>query len=411
MQDIANYLINILPVTSQEYLDSYSYCKYLVFDTETDLIEEGENIYSHPPEFVLGAIYNGNAKIKNQAIFTNEINLRNYIDFMVGHNFIIVGHNIAFDFNSINYIPGSQALIWDTALFEYIYSGQGNTFPSLEFTAEKWLVSTTETKKLSHVSEAIKSGVSPKDIPLSDLQQYCEQDVLLTKKIFEAQISKFKCLTKPYQEMVINQMNWLRNIYTMSKNGLKLDINRINDSILKMLEEEDSLRERLTKDMSAYINSHLPSGLTLDIDINPSSNQQLSTMIFGGVLKGHSTIPDGTYKSGAKKGLAKYKKIPNNIIVTPSSSYFPTDILPQVVDSNNLEKILKAKILPPSFHNFITDILNLRDISKTRGTYFEGYSKHADVNGFIHSEMKHVGTPTGRLSSTKPNIQNLKGDD
>jgi DNA polymerase I-like protein with 3'-5' exonuclease and polymerase domains len=46
-------------------------------------------------------------------------------------------------------------------------------------------------------------------------------------------------------------------------------------------------------------------------------------------------------------------------------------------------------------------------LSKTVGTYCDGFLKELDVDGRIHTSLFQTGTTTGRLSSGEPNLQNL----
>jgi DNA polymerase I-like protein with 3'-5' exonuclease and polymerase domains len=46
-------------------------------------------------------------------------------------------------------------------------------------------------------------------------------------------------------------------------------------------------------------------------------------------------------------------------------------------------------------------------LTKTVGTYCDGFLKELDVDGRIHTSLFQTGTTTGRLSSGEPNLQNL----
>lgn len=49
-----------------------------------------------------------------------------------------------------------------------------------------------------------------------------------------------------------------------------------------------------------------------------------------------------------------------------------------------------------------------RDLAKLLGTYVEGLQEHADANGRIHTHFNQSTARTGRLSSSEPNLQNIK---
>ncbi len=59
------------------------------------------------------------------------------------------------------------------------------------------------------------------------------------------------------------------------------------------------------------------------------------------------------------------------------------------------------------YHTIIADILLYRQTAKLRGTYGDPLIGFADANGRIHTRLNQVGTATGRLASSDPNLQNI----
>ena len=52
-------------------------------------------------------------------------------------------------------------------------------------------------------------------------------------------------------------------------------------------------------------------------------------------------------------------------------------------------------------------VLEYRQLQKLKGTYLDALPALADAKGRIHTTFNQVGTATGRLSSTNPNLQNI----
>ena len=52
-------------------------------------------------------------------------------------------------------------------------------------------------------------------------------------------------------------------------------------------------------------------------------------------------------------------------------------------------------------------VLEYRQLQKLKGTYLDALPTLVDANGRIHTTFNQVGTATGRLSSTNPNLQNI----
>ena len=58
-------------------------------------------------------------------------------------------------------------------------------------------------------------------------------------------------------------------------------------------------------------------------------------------------------------------------------------------------------------HEIPAVVLEYRQLQKLKGTYLDALPQLADSEGRIHTTFNQVGTATGRLSSTNPNLQNI----
>ena len=54
------------------------------------------------------------------------------------------------------------------------------------------------------------------------------------------------------------------------------------------------------------------------------------------------------------------------------------------------------------------DLLDLRQLMKSASTYFDPYIERA-ILGRVHPSYNHTIAQTGRLTSSKPNMQNISG--
>ncbi len=70
-----------------------------------------------------------------------------------------------------------------------------------------------------------------------------------------------------------------------------------------------------------------------------------------------------------------------------------------------LEELAQREDLPG--HDVPALVLEYRQLQKLKGTYLDALPALADAEGRIHTTFNQVGTATGRLSSTNPNLQNI----
>ncbi len=92
------------------------------------------------------------------------------------------------------------------------------------------------------------------------------------------------------------------------------------------------------------------------------------------------------------------------------------DVLFNKMDLPKPQKYGKGKVVSTAqdvledlaqHHEVPAWVLEHRQLQKLKGTYLDALPLLADANGRIHSTFNQVGTATGRLSSTNPNLQNI----
>ena len=58
-------------------------------------------------------------------------------------------------------------------------------------------------------------------------------------------------------------------------------------------------------------------------------------------------------------------------------------------------------------HPVVESVLSYRELQKLLSTYIDPLPKRVDVTGRLHTSLNQMGTTTGRLSSSNPNLQNI----
>ena len=187
----------------------------------------------------------------------------------------------------------------------------------------------------------------------------------------------------------------------MEFNGLKYDYDK--STVLG-----DELEEQISK-----LNKRLFSYHAYD-NFNPNSNDHLSAFLYGGTISERFQSPNGHYKTGKRAGEVKYKweerEKEFKRRVKPLTG---SELKKEGFFSTNEDTLKKLK--PNKEGQDILDILLTRTtLEKRKSTYYQGIVKLIDEMNWdkntIHGQLNQCVAKTGRLSSSKPNLQNFDGE-
>ena len=329
---------------------------------------------------------------------------------------VLIGHNIKFDLHYLNkYHDMAQwvrdgGMIWDTMVAEYVLSGQsanGKTPGSLK------LGKVLEGYGLEHtlkdtVSEYFEAGMGADEIPEDEILPYLEEDVTLTAELFERQAQE--AIERGQMPLLMNMMEATLATWVMEMNGAVIDTKSLRmygDVVTGHLKMTVEQAQELVQVRTAY---H---------EFNPNSDEQLSTILFGGMLKYtyDEVVNDEEgkplkYKSGKKKGQIKTKKAVGELpqprrldperygSVRGKKCYSVTDAV--------LSSIQEDTSVDPWLHVLCDLVQKVRSYKKEMSTYIDGYLSRVWHDGKLHPEYTTTTTETGRLSCRNPNLQNIK---
>lgn len=312
---------------------------------------------------------------------------------------VLVGFNIKFDLHWLaRYgILFSSKRIWDCQVVQFILDGQANPYPSLNKVAEHYGLES----KLDVVSEQYwKNGIDTPDIPEEILTDYLKQDVKLTEQIFVKQMEELN--NRPELKRLVSLHNQdLLVLQEMEFNGILYDYDKS-----KTLGDE--LEEQIAK-----LDKQLYSYHQFD-NFNPNSVDHLSAFLYGGNIKYKLQRPIGHYKSGARKGEVKLQWFEEEQSCVRRVRPIPgTELAKEGLYSTD-EKTLRT-LKPNAEGKKILDLLLTRaTLEKRKSTYYIGLCKLIDDNnwkkGEIHGQLNQCVARTGRLSSSRPNLQNFDGE-
>ena len=372
--------------------------KYLTLDVETTTTNMGHPFDKNNKLISVGI------KKDDQATVTYDIEysvdpyqeLLNDIQIAVNEADVLVGFNIKFDLHWLQRygIDFKTKRIWDCQLAQFIIMNQANPYPSLNGTAEYYDLGS----KLDEVKENYwKNGIDTDKIPYDILDEYLKQDVELTYKVFNIQKGEIQ----GKERLVSLHMQDLLVLQDMEYNGLQYEY----DKSLILGNELDEQISKLDKRLYEY---HMFD------NFNPNSNVHLSALLYGGTINYREQEECGVYKGGARQGEVKFKWVDKEKVMpqlfTPIEG---TDLAREGQYQTNDDTLKRLKGSEESM-SILKVLLTRATLEKRRGTYYMGVPALIDTMGWtsnlIHGQLNQCVAKTGRLSSSKPNLQNFDGE-
>ena len=311
---------------------------------------------------------------------------------------LLIGFNIKFDLawarREFGFIPKFGTRIYDPQYVEYLFSNQTWRFPDLRTACIKRNVQA----KMDHIKENYwDKGIDTNQIPMDELIEYCEGDVESTYQLYEAQMKLFQTEYQHLYRLFRLHMLDLPVLLEMEWNGLKYNHQRS----LELAEEYD---EQI-KNIETKLNN------AVDFEVNWNSSNEKSAILYGGTISRDIQVPIGHFKTGARAGQVKYKKVERLTefpqLVKPLTTYKDGQ---KVDDTSTAEPVLRS-LKPNKFARHIIDlILERAKLEKMNGTYLKGLPKKLVEMGWgdvLHPSYNQCVTVTGRVASAAPNGQNM----
>lgn len=287
--------------------------------------------------------------------------------------------------------------VWDVQLAHFLLSGQLSPYPSLDE------VLTHYGLPLKHnvvKEEYWKRGIDTDQVPWDILCEYGEYDCIGPYNCFLKQRAELRERPLLYRLFLL-QCQDLLVLQEMEHNGLKYNNKKCEEKSDELQKKIDGLNEQL-------------SSVYPGIPINFSSNDQLSAFLYGGTIAEELREVIGFYKTGVKIGHPRFRVsiqehiLPQLVKPLPRSEMKREGVY--ATDEGTLKKLRGTK----KAKEVIGYILELAKLEKLNGTYYKGLNKLVTEmdweEGTLHPTYNQCNAKTGRLSSAKPNGQNLSGE-
>lgn len=314
---------------------------------------------------------------------------------------VLVGFNIKFDLHWLQRygINFKHKRIWDCQLVEFMLRNQSNAYPSLNGVAEYYELGT----KLDEVKENYwKNGIDTDKIPLNILTDYLNQDVDLTYKVYEKQVAELELPEHVNKKRLISLHNQdLLVLQDIEYNGLQYEYQHS----ITLGDELDEQISKLDRKLGEYHSFE---------HFNPSSNVHLSCLLYGGTIAYRVQEESGVYKGGARMGEVKYKWVDKEFRLNKLFDPLPNTELKREGQYKTNDDTLQRLKGDEEAMKVLQILLTRATLEKRRGTYYIGVPALSDTmgwtNNLLHGQLNQCVAKTGRLSSSKPNLQNFDSE-
>jgi DNA polymerase I-like protein with 3'-5' exonuclease and polymerase domains len=359
--------------------------KILALDTETTTWNKGApyDPRNHLVCYSFATEYGSSAKL-----FSRE---SNHLERLLDSHDLVVFFNGKFDLHwlikeGISFVGRK---VWDVQIAEFIISHQTNRFPSLDETCVKYGV---PVKENIVKTEYWDKDINTDEIPWPILSSYAAHDADITLQCYHKQLAIMTPAQIKLCRMQCEDMQILRE---MEANGLPFDEQLCQ---VRAVELDDKISKTKADLAGVYPN----------IPINFGSNDHLSAFLYGGIIREDSKEHIGFFKSGVKVGQPKFKNIEiEHVLPRLYQPLKGSEMAKEgnfATDEGTLRKLKGKK-------GIIQTILELSKMEKLNGTYYRGLTKLRQEQGWdegvLHGQFNQTTAISGRLSSSKPNLQNF----
>lgn len=288
--------------------------------------------------------------------------------------------------------------IWDCQLVDFMLSGQTESYPSMNSMAEKYGLPLKDDK----IAEYWKQGVDTKEIPEQEIKDYLSHDLATTKQIYDIQKELVEKKSKEFKRLVSLSLQDLVVLQEIEYNGFYFN----EQACLTKAEELSATINELRMELHDYHNIG---------EFNTESGDHLSALLYGGTIVIPRKELCGVYKTGVRAGEDKYGWRDFSYTLPRLFNPLPrTELKKDGYWATGEDVLRQLKSRDKAGKRVIEIILTLAKLEKMVGTYYNGLPKLRESmnwkENMLHGNLNQVTARTGRLSSTKPNLQNISGD-
>jgi DNA polymerase I-like protein with 3'-5' exonuclease and polymerase domains len=382
----------------------------VTLDVETTIKNRGHPFT--PENFMVSY----SAKINNESSVFKHYIQPDFLTFLretVAKATLIVGFNFKFDLHwmcrygiRVRY----DCSIWDVSIAEFVLTGQEAVMISLDDVLISYGIET----KVDKVKEYWELGIDTPDIPYEILEEYNNGDV---DKTYQAFLMQCDIANEKQKTLILLQGADLRTLQAAEFCGIKFDVDKCVALRQQYADELTNLKEAL----STYIPNDLPAECTFNWD----SGDQLSALIYGGTITYEwRTEEEAVYKSGDKKGTSYLKGTWHSHVQSFPKRFNPLErsavkkcLVPDYngpmyyqVDDPTLKQLKTNKNENKQLLVLLDEVAKKGQVLKMMETFLKHFTEFGWEDNLVHGQYNQNIARTGRLSSSKPNMQNAPAE-
>ena len=395
-----------------------------------------------------------------EKIKQNKLKVQSILD----ESTLVIGHNLKFDMAWLYEFGFTYTgKLYDTMLAEYIIMrGVKDKSLSLKECCKRYMINL----KSDILATYMEDGYGIDEIPLEHLETYGRQDVKITKELYLTQVRLYNQRANMGLIPTRDLMNdFLRVLIDMECNGNYIDLTELEQVEKELTQEYYQLKNKIdriiaqvmgdtkinlssTEDLSKVIYSrkvqdkNLWSGLfNIGIDKRTKKQKKRPRMTDRAFQELVNKYTDPVYKTFAQqcpdcKGVGHVRQIKKDgtpfknltkcsrckgegMLFTDTEARAGFNWKPNSVqdvaqggfktDKETLQRI--SVYAEGTLKEFINSIIRYSAVETYLNTFITGIRDNVKGNNILHPSFNQHVTTTGRLSSSKPNFQNMpRGD-
>lgn len=304
----------------------------------------------------------------------------------------IIGHNLKFDMHVMDTldIHIKTTDVFDTMVASWLCD-ENSPNGLKENTQMIWDIDQTHFKEvIKDVPKEVKKEFGYKatqkvtfDLVLIDVGcVYAMYDSFYTWHLYVYFLDRLAYI-KMWNIYFKHMMKFLLTLYHMECRGVTIDVEQLEDMKVSISEDTENLLYQIQE--------------IAGVEFNPSSSAQLSELLFG-IASEKKLEKDPDYVSPLIENSFRFKVQSRTKSGAPST------------DSGTLFKLSKLSFKTKRKNEGVEMcklLLEYKKLEKLKSAFIEGMYNHIYDDGKVHPSFNIIGTDSGRISCSSPNLQQL----